>query len=152
MRALAVCTTSLSIPPLCCDYCFVFSCLSPGCADWQCLIGFAALRRGEESAIRHRLKQTEVKQVVSDEGVSLHSLMYTAQEGDGFQIVQPSSWWHELRQSKQNMEFERRLIYQLLKAVRLLHWHNDTHRYSSIVASNRQHHAITSETSSTRMC
>ena len=90
--------------------------------------------------------------VFRDEGVSLHNLMYTAQEGDGFQIVQPSSWWHELRQSKQNVEFERRLIYQLLKAVHLLHWHNVTHRYSSKVASNCQHHAISLETSSQRMC
>ena len=80
--------------------------------------------------------------VFRDEGVSLHNLMYTAQEGDGFQIVQPSSWWHELRQSKQNAEFEQRLIYQLLKAVHLLHSHNVTHRCPWNATSNRQHRAI----------
>lgn len=66
--------------------------------------------------------------VFRDEGVSLHSLMYSSSGDDGAAIVEPSLWWRQLRMSRQNAVFERRLIQQLLQAVALLHSRNTTHR------------------------
>lgn len=66
--------------------------------------------------------------VFKDAGISLHDLMYTYRGEGGFRILEPSPWWHGLRSSSQNAQFETRLVRQLLEAVQTLHSHNVTHR------------------------
>ena len=70
----------------------------------------------------------------------MSKLIYTADERhqntekeesttrENFQILQPSSWWHWMRQTEEGKEVMRSLIQQLLWAAKACHDRNITHR------------------------
>ncbi|CAD7695660.1 unnamed protein product [Ostreobium quekettii] len=75
--------------------------------------------------------------VFRDEGVSLHSMMYTTMEfpgkqeeseGFGLNIVRPSTWWRSMRQTPHGEEIIKDVLRQLLEALKVVHGANVTHR------------------------
>lgn len=102
----------------------------------------------DEEGLKHIARyiesiETQTKEfwlVFRNEGQSLSKLIYTANERhqnsekeksrtrENFQILQPSSWWHWLRQTEEGNEVMRSLIQQLLWATKACHDRNITHR------------------------
>lgn len=102
----------------------------------------------DEEGLKHIARyiesiETQAKEfwlVFQNEGQSLSKLIYTADDRhqnnekekswtrENFQILQPSSWWHWLRQTEEGKEVMRSLIWQLLWATKACHDRNITHR------------------------
>lgn len=102
----------------------------------------------DEEGLKHIARyiesiETQTKEfwlVFRNEGQSLSKLIYTADERhqnsekeesttrENFQILQPSSWWHWMRQTEEGKEVMRSLIQQLLWAAKACHDRNITHR------------------------
>ncbi|CAL0320562.1 unnamed protein product [Lupinus luteus] len=84
-------------------------------------------------------RSNEIWLVFSYEGLSLSKLLYTVEDAntaekekteqaEHVQILRPSKWWYWLKTTEEGQEEMRKLIWQLLMALKSCHDRNITHR------------------------